>query len=249
MKTKWDYSNLAKAYLKRPDYSEEAINSLLSKTGIKGGDKCCDVGAGVAHLTLKLAQKNIDVDAVEPNDEMRKYGKMRTKDLLNIKWFEGTGEKTGRPGHTYDIVTFGSSFNVTNRKLTMLETARIAKKRGWFAVMWNHRDLEDPIQLDIENIIKVSIPEYGYGTRREDQTDIINNSNLFHEVNKIEGQVMHTQTVEDIVEAWRSHGTLHRQAGNKFDGLIHSIERILINVDKEYIEVPYTTKMWFAQLK
>ena len=249
MRTNWDYTELAKAYLKRPNYSEEAINSLLSITGIKSGDKCCDVGAGVAHLTLKLAHKNIDVDAVEPNDEMRKYGKMRTKDLLNIKWFEGTGEKTGRPDHTYDIVTFGSSFNVTNRKLTMLETARIAKKGGWFAVMWNHRDLEDPIQLAIENIIKVSIPEYGYGTRREDQTDIINNSNLFHEVNKIEGQVMHTQTVEDIVEAWRSHGTLHRQAGNKFDGLIHSIERILINVDKEYIEVPYTTKMWFAQLK
>ena len=45
MKTEWDYSNLAKAYLKRPDYSDEAINSLLSETSIKGGDTCCDVGA------------------------------------------------------------------------------------------------------------------------------------------------------------------------------------------------------------
>ena len=116
MKTKWDYSNLAKAYLKRPDYSEEAINSLLSKTGIKGGDKCCDVGAGVAHLTLKLAHKNIDVDAVEPNDEMRKYGKMRTKDLSNVKWFE----ETGRLDNTYDQVTFSSSFNVTDRKVNLI---------------------------------------------------------------------------------------------------------------------------------
>ena len=120
MKTSWDYTELAKAYLKRPNYSEEAINSLLSITGIKSGDKVCDVGAGVAHLTLKLARKNIYVDAVEPNDEMRKYGKMRTKDISNVKWFEGTGEETGRLDNTYDQVTFGSSFNVTDRKVNLI---------------------------------------------------------------------------------------------------------------------------------
>ena len=96
MKTNWDYTELAKAYLKRPEYSSEAISTLLSETGIKDGNICCDVGAGVAHLTLKLARKNIYVDAVEPNNEMRKYGKMRTKDFSNVKWFEGTGEETGR---------------------------------------------------------------------------------------------------------------------------------------------------------
>jgi ubiquinone/menaquinone biosynthesis C-methylase UbiE len=249
METNWDYTHLAKAYLKRPDYSSEAINSLLSETAIKEGDVCCDVGAGVAHLTLKLACKGIYVDAVEPNAAMRKYGNMRTKDFSNVKWFEGTGEETGRPDNTYDIVTFGSSFNVTERKVAMIESARIAKKGGWFAVMWNHRDLEDPIQSAIENIIKLSIPEYGYGTRRENQSDIISNSGLFHKVNIIEGQVIHHQTIEDVVEAWKSHGTLHRQAGDKFDRLISSIEQMLIKLDNKSIEIPYTSRIWFAQLK
>ena len=30
MKTEWDYTNLADAYLKRPDYSEVAIDAMLS---------------------------------------------------------------------------------------------------------------------------------------------------------------------------------------------------------------------------
>ena len=249
MKTKWDYTDLAKAYLKRPDYSSEAIEHMLSEIGIKSGDIACDVGAGVAHLTLKLAKKDIFIDAVEPNDEMRKYGKIRTKDFPNVKWFEGTGEVTGRADNTYDLVTFGSSFNVTDRTVAMKETARIAKENGWFCIMWNHRDLDDPIQLEIENIIKDNIEEYSYGTRREDQSNIIDGSSLFHEVKYIEGSVIHNQTISDVVEAWRSHGTLHRQARSKFVKIISSIEQMLINTKKESIHIPYTTKIWYAQLK
>ena len=39
---------------------------------------------------------------------------------------------------------------------------------GWFACMWNHRDVEDPIQKNIENIITSFIPNYDYGLRRQD---------------------------------------------------------------------------------
>ena len=30
MKTEWDYTNLAEAYLKRPDYVQKAIDKMLS---------------------------------------------------------------------------------------------------------------------------------------------------------------------------------------------------------------------------
>ena len=35
MKTEWDYTNLADAYLKRPEYSAIAINAMLSIIGAK----------------------------------------------------------------------------------------------------------------------------------------------------------------------------------------------------------------------
>ena len=43
MKTEWDYTNLADAYLRRPDYAPSAIQELLIRAGVKQGDTACDV--------------------------------------------------------------------------------------------------------------------------------------------------------------------------------------------------------------
>ena len=37
MKTNWDYTSLADAYLKRPNYSNNAIDAMLSIAKIKEG--------------------------------------------------------------------------------------------------------------------------------------------------------------------------------------------------------------------
>ena len=52
MKTEWNYTKLADAYLKRPDYAQEAIDRMVSIAGAQKGDKICDVGTGVAYLKL-----------------------------------------------------------------------------------------------------------------------------------------------------------------------------------------------------
>ena len=74
MKTEWNYTSLADAYLKHPDYSDNAIDAMLKIAEISKGAKVCDVGAGVAHLTLMLLARGMDVVAVEPNDAMRANG-------------------------------------------------------------------------------------------------------------------------------------------------------------------------------
>jgi ubiquinone/menaquinone biosynthesis C-methylase UbiE len=249
MKTEWDYSDLAAAYLKRPDYADSAIDAMLRVAGISEGQMACDVGAGVAHLTIKLAERGLVVDSVEPNDNMRALGSKRTADMsLNkVNWYEGTGEVTGMDSDKYEIVTFGSSFNVCDRPVALKETVRLLKAGGWFACMWNHRDIEEEIQSTIEGIIRNHIPGYGYGTRREDQTAVIDASGLFRDVVKIAGNVVHEQSKEDCVEAWRSHATLERQAGDKFHAIVDDIEKYLATLPGNSIDVPYQTNIWVAQ--
>ena len=248
MKTEWDYTTLADAYLKRPDYADAAVDAMLSIARVAGGDKVCDVGAGVAHLTLMLAARGLDVSAVEPNDAMRANGVKRTERLGNVRWHEGTGEATGQASQAFDIVTFGSSFNVCDRHQALKETARILKPRGWFACMWNHRQLENPIQAQIEAIIKERVSGYGYGTRREDQTAVIDSSGLFGPVVHVDARVMHEQTIEECVEAWRSHATLERQAGAAFLQVVAAIEDYLRRLGTPSIQIPYSTNIWVAQL-
>ncbi len=249
MKTEWDYTDLAAAYLKRPDYAQSAIDKMFEVSGVQKGDNVCDVGAGAAHLTLKLAEYGLHVCAVEPNDAMRANGIKRTSGYADVKWFEGVGEHTGMDSDKFDLVTFGSSFNVCNREEALQEAKRILKGKGWFACMWNHRDLEDSLQKEIENILKAQISDYDYGTRREDQTEIINQSGLFGEVVYVEGTVVHEILAEDFIEGWKSHGTVQRQSKDKFDLINQEIRKVVESKGEKYIKVPYTTRIWMAQVK
>jgi ubiquinone/menaquinone biosynthesis C-methylase UbiE len=247
MKTEWDYTDLADAYLLRPDYSETAIDELIALTDVEDGDPVCDVGAGVAHLTLMLAARGFVVNAVEPNDAMRANGVHRTEDYDSVTWSEGTGESTGMADGAFALVTFGSSFNVTDRQRALMETRRILHPHGWFACMWNHRDLEDPIQAEIEATIRRRVPGYGYGTRREDQTEVIAASGLFAVAERVSGTVRHAQSIDECVEAWRSHATLQRQAGADFPAVVADIQDYLQGLGTSSIEIPYVTNIWAAQ--
>lgn len=247
--TDWDYTHLANSYLKRAPYADEAISAMLKRADLGNSVKACDVGAGTGNLTIKLAEKGFQVNAVEPNDAMRAHGIKRTAPFKNVQWTVGTGENTGQPDNSFELVTFGSSFNVTKRSLALKEAARILKPKGWFACMWNHRDLENPVQAKIESLIKNSIPNYDYGARREDQEPIINESKLFGTVIKLQGRTIHFQTADDIMEAWRSHATLIRQAGNNFSSLMGGIEKIVSDIKANEIQVPYVTRIWLAQLE
>jgi ubiquinone/menaquinone biosynthesis C-methylase UbiE len=246
-KVSWDYTEHASHYDKRADYSGDAINNLLKAIGCAPSRPVADIGAGTGKLTKELLTHGLTVNSVEPNDAMRSIGIQNTKGK-SATWSVGTGEATGLPTSSVYAVFFGSSFNVVDQSLALSEVSRILVPNGWFACMWNHRDLDDPIQQRIESIIKSVIPTYSYGSRREDPTNIINTSGLFSATRSIEGSFLWEMARSDIIVAWKSHATLKRQAGS--DSVFNSIiKEIASYLDKlpEIIDVPYTTRIYLAQ--
>ncbi|MBI4616308.1 MAG: class I SAM-dependent methyltransferase [Planctomycetes bacterium] len=242
----WDYSAHAPHYDKRADYAGEAIDALLTLARLRKDVPIVDIGAGTGKLTRMLLARGFEVRAVEPNRAMRELGVQNTAGM-RVTWSEGTGEETLLPAASFDLVTFGSSFNVTDRPRALREAARILAPRGWFACMWNHRDLDDPIQALCERTIRERIPHYDYGSRREDQTGTILESGLFDAPERIDGRTLHRVSVEDFVEGWRSHATLARQAGSRLEEVIAAISEELAG--RGPLEVPYVTRVWCARLR
>jgi len=244
----WDYTALAASYDKRAPYSAQVIKRFLQDSRVGSGAKACDIGAGTGNLTLFLLKWGLRIVAVEPNAAMRKIGLQRTKSFPLIRWKNARGEATGLPASEFDAVTFGSSFNVVDRNRALVETARILKAKGWFACVWNYRDLDDPLQRRIEEVIHRLLPSYDYGVRREDQAQVIQASGLFDRIVRIDGRFNHRTSVPDCMEAWQSHATLSRQAGpSRFGRILDAIESLLKQPGGSHIEVPYTTSLWMAR--
>ena len=96
--------------------------------------------------------------AIEPNSEMLKYGKLNTKKLIgNFNWIKSIGEKTPINNKSIYALFFGSSFNVLNYKKMLKEARRVLIYQGYMCCIWNHRDLKDNLQKNIESIIKKKI--------------------------------------------------------------------------------------------
>jgi ubiquinone/menaquinone biosynthesis C-methylase UbiE len=247
-KVDWDYTEHASHYDKRADYSYDAIRDLLTATGCTSQTPVADIGAGTGKLTKELLKHGLTVKSIEPNDAMRAIG-IRNTQGRPATWSVGTGESTGLPTSSVHAAFFGSSFNVVDQTAALSEVARILSPFGWFACMWNHRSLVDPIQQNIESIIKSYIPGYTYGLRREDPTSVINSSGQFSPAQSIERTFEWEMLASDIVVAWKSHATLRRQAGSDalFEAIITDISKYLSSLPTT-IKVPYTTRIYFGQL-
>ncbi|MDH3972682.1 MAG: methyltransferase domain-containing protein [Deltaproteobacteria bacterium] len=247
----WDYSLHAKYYEFRPNYSDRAIDVLANYVGASKGDDYCvaDIGAGTGNLSIMLLARGFNVTAVEPNDEMRNIGIERTGQSGNIEWIKASGIDTTLNDNSFDWVTFGSSFNVIDRNLALKETYRILKSRGYFSCMWNHRNLNDPIQNRAEDIIVAFVPNYDRGTRREDQRPVLEqNKDLFNDIFYSEIDFDVDRTIDEYINAWRS-------VKNKYWDLATEEGNILFQkiTDKMREELPhtfkirYTTRSWTLQ--
>jgi SAM-dependent methyltransferase len=241
----WDYTTLAAAYADRPPYADPAVDAFLAVAGIEVGHRVCDIGAGTGHLTLPLLQRGLVVDAVEPNKAMRTIGRNRIV-ADTVEWSGGRGEATGLPGGSYDLVTFGSSFNVMDSARALAEAHRLLVPGGWFACLWNHRDLDSPLQRRIECVIRDRLPGYDLGSRRADQRPIIRSSGLFAESIYLESTQVHVVDRESWINGWRSHATLARQAGAAFEAVVDDLAAV-VRSEPTPLYVPYVTRAYVAR--
>jgi len=207
-----------------------------------------DIGAGTGNLTIMLLERGLSVNPVEPNDEMRNIGIEITKDY-QATWTKATGIDTALEANAYNWVTFGSSFNVIDRELGLKETYRILKSNGYFTCMWNHRNLNCPIQKIAEDVIESFVPAYDRGVRREDQRPVLEQyPNLFKNICYVEVDFDVDRTIDEYILAWQSvknkYWDLETKEGQE---LFSKITQKMREVLPEQFKIQYTTRSWTMQ--
>jgi SAM-dependent methyltransferase len=125
----------------RPSYPVDALAwALEGIKDINGPVDIVDVGAGTGKLTSQLAllkPSGSGVQAVEPDPEMLR---VLTDKLPGVVGHLGTGEATGLPDSSVDVVTVAQAFHWMEESEAFAEFARILRPGGRVILIWNDRD-------------------------------------------------------------------------------------------------------------
>lgn len=251
-----DFSGLAGDYSSsRPDYSASVLTALVSLVDkpVEQIDYA-DVGAGTGIWTRMVNSRGVkSAIAVEPNEDMRKYG-LDDSSGTSIQWLEGSAEKTTIDDSSVDLLTMASSFHWADFDAATREFHRVLRDGGRFAALWNPRLIEvNPLLVEIEaklNVLRPNVKRVSSG--RSGITETLSEqlwaSPYFTDVVYLEGRHVINMSPDRYLSAWRSVNDLQVQLGShNFNKFLQFVEDRISGLS--HIEATYLTRAWSAKKK
>jgi SAM-dependent methyltransferase len=136
----------------RPDYPPAAIDWLIEALDISAGSGAlvADVGAGTGKLTRPLLERGLGVVAIEPVDGMRAT-LARTAPGADVR--AGQAEALPLEDGSVDAVVAGQAFHWFANAAALVEFARVLRPDGRLGLVWNRRDLDQPLQAELGRLL------------------------------------------------------------------------------------------------
>jgi SAM-dependent methyltransferase len=219
----------------RPSYPEEAVVWL----GLGRGDTVVDVGAGTGKLTRLLVATHARVIAVEPVEEMR--GVLLER-VPGAEVRAGTAEELGLPDGSADLIAVAQAFHWFDHERALAEFHRVLAPGGRLALVWNMRDLADPLQRAVEDLI-APYRHSNDATAKPRWRTPLEESRLFGPVTVQRMPNEQLLTVEGLCERVASTSFVAVLQPAERDALLDRV-RALVRGRDEPIAYPYVTEVY-----
>jgi SAM-dependent methyltransferase len=151
----------------RPGYGDEVVDWLSNELGLGPGRTVLDVAAGTGKLTRELVASGAAVVAVEPVPAMRA---VLERVVPAARTLDGTAEALPIDDGTVDAITAASAFHWFDGPVAAAEFHRVLRAGGRVALLWNRRQLDQPIHRAVDEIIgpyRRQTPSHHRGEWRE----------------------------------------------------------------------------------
>jgi SAM-dependent methyltransferase len=149
------FSDRAEDYARyRPSYAGDAIAAILADlTPARPGPlQAADIGAGTGISSRLLADRGVNVIAIEPNPAMRTAAAPHPQ----VSFRPGTATATGLDSQSLDLVTSCQAFHWFEPVPALAEFHRILRPGGRLALMWNDWNLDDPLTAAYRQLIEAA---------------------------------------------------------------------------------------------
>ena len=231
------FARAADAYERaRPSYPEEAVAWMAQRCGLGAGSTVVDVGAGTGKLTRLLPGTGARVVAIEPVAEMR-----AKLDGLGVEAVDGTAESLPLADAYADVVTVAQAFHWFDHELALPELHRVLRPGGYLVLFWNNRDLSDPVQAAVEEILaplRRSVTSQLIGTWR----DPLARSSLFGPAETREFEYVQRFTADDLCDRVSSTSFVAAMPPDERESLLERVRGVTEGVEEPF-PIRYQTEV------
>jgi ubiquinone/menaquinone biosynthesis C-methylase UbiE len=154
--TRWVFNRMADVYDARPAYPPALIDALAALAPVRG--RVGDLGAGIGHVALPLAERGFDVVAVEPAQAMleRLRGEA-SKRGLSVRALHATAEALPLDDASLELVVVADAVHFLDAELAAREIARVLAPKGALALVTCELG-QTPYMRGLVEIIDASVP-------------------------------------------------------------------------------------------
>jgi SAM-dependent methyltransferase len=223
----------------RPGYPPDAVFWLVEQLKLGEETTLVDLAAGTGKLTRLLAPLVGRTIAVEPVAAMRE----KLHEVLpRAEVLDGAAESLPLADGTADAITVAQAFHWFDVARAAAEIRRVLRPAGRLAIVWNRRDLADPVQEALERIVgphRKGTPFHRGSPWREE----IERSGLLRIVASAEMPFTHELSREALVLRVASTSFIAALPDPERRAALRATEELAAKLE-EPIELPHTTELW-----
>ena len=131
----------------RPGYPDAVLDAMLAPlAGSAPTLRAIDLGAGTGKLSSALAERGLEVTAVDTSEAMLEVARARGRTIAagSLATHLARAEETGLPAASAELVTVAQAWHWFDAEEASAEVARLLASGGVLALVWNMLDVTIP---------------------------------------------------------------------------------------------------------
>lgn len=220
----------------RPSYPADAVGWLLD--GVDG--PVLDLGAGTGKLTAALAERGLEVTAVDPSPEMLRVLRER---LPGVEAAEGVAERIPAPDARFGLVVAAQAWHWVDVDRAVPEVARVLRPGGRLGLIWNERDESVGWVRELGELMDAGSAAF------DDESDPVVPP-PFGPLEKHETRWVQALSHDGLLDLARSRSYFITKDADAQAAVIQSLRRLLREhpdlAGRDIVELPYVTRSYRA---